>query len=416
MSETKNGTDTGTSNAYTAHAVPPGRFQTPSVSSESTFPLVGRLRRATVPLVRYERRSAPPEIRFTHRVGHKAVLAARPSLAELAQASGQTESVEDLSYFLEKPGLMARTPHLVLMRDAQSGNADSGPDSALLIHEFRPFGLPTGVFATTDRSGRGVLLGAPQERLRFALRASDLLFRKGARMVLMTVQCEAAPSINGWGRSIPGVQWAIRNRTQASHLDLGGTYEETLASLGQKTRANLRYYRRRAEAELRCRFLPDVKISATELAEFNRHSSFPLPERNLRWRLDVQSKLRSPYMVGLQDGDGRWLSVIAGRRFGDSTEILWQMNRADMPRHSIVTVMRSYHLEHEISRGMKRFYVEGGTNHSMQNSFQTAPATDIIMIRSRLKEGMRGFAKRYVPPDNVLADMLNDPANDWRFS
>ncbi|MFN2977131.1 GNAT family N-acetyltransferase [Terriglobus aquaticus] len=369
-----------------------------------------------MPFVQYERRSAPQEMAFEHLVGHEEVLAARPALSALAEASGQRDSVEDLSYFLEKPGLMRRTPHLVLMRDTSRQRGSSTPVGALLIHEFRPFGVPSRVFASNDRSGRGVLLGAPQQRLRFALRASDLLFRKGAKMVLLTVQSESSPSMSGWGRSVPGVRWAVRNRQQPSHLDLSDTYEGTLARLGQKTRANLRYYRRRAESELRCRFLPDLNIKAEDLADFNRDSSFPLPERVLRWRLAVQSKLRSPYLMGLQDGDGRWLSVIAGRRYGDSTEILWQLNRSGLQRHSIVTAMRSFHLEHEIARGTKRFYVEGGTNHSMQHSFESAAATDIIMIRNRLQEGMRGFAKRYVPPDNILADMLNDPTNEWHSS
>ena len=64
--------------------------------------------------------------------------------------------------------------------------------------------------------------------------------------------------------SLPGVQWAIRTRQQPSYLQLGTTYEETLAELGQKTRSNLLYYRRRAEAELHCVFLPEPQISAKD--------------------------------------------------------------------------------------------------------------------------------------------------------
>ena len=120
--------------------------------------------------------------------------------------------------------------------------------------------------------------------------------------------------------------------------------------------------------------------------------------------------------MGLKHSDGQWLSLIAGRRFGRSTEILWQLNRTGLARHSVVSAMRSFHLEHEVSLGMQRFYAKGGTNHSMQKSFTTEPTTDIIMIRGKLKAGLSRFARRYVPPDNLLAEMLNDPANQWPSS
>lgn len=377
---------------------------------------VQRQQKASAAPALRERRTPAPPLVYTHLKGHASVRQCHAELVNLADGAGQIDSVEDLSYFLEKPGLMARMPHLILMREGAAKSSANAWQGALLIHEFRPFGIPTGIFATSDRSGRGVLLGRPEDRLRLALRASDMLLRKGAKMVMLTAQCDMEPSLAGWGRSLRGVHWASRNRRQPSHLELASTFEETLSLMGQKTRANLRYYRKRAENELGCRFIPEATLTPEELFALNQDSMFPISRRGLRWRHSVLSKLQSPYLMGLQDRDGQWLSVIAGRRFGQSTEILWQLNRKGLQRHSIVTAMRSFHLEHEIARGTKRFYVEGGTNHSMQHSFQTVPATDVVMIRARLKGIMCNLAKRYVPPDNILAEILSDPQNKWRSS
>ena len=378
----------------------------------------------------------PANLALQHVSGHAAVLAHRPALKELATRSGQIDSAEDLAYFLEKPGLMRRTPHLLLLRkpaqsnesthaptahasktDASSdlqSNAAPGLCGALLVNEYRPLGYATRAFAASDRSGRGVLLAAPEDRLQLALEAGSRLFQAGAKIVLLTIQCGASEQETAAALGhIPGAQWAVRTRTQATHLQLASSFDATLASLGQKTRSNLRYYRRRAETELHCRFVPDVKLTLPEFVEFNRCSTFPLPERTLKWRLGVQRALKQPYLMGLQDGDGRWLSLIGGRRFGASTEILWQMNRTGLQRHSIVSAMRSYHMEHEIGLGARELYIEGGTPHSMQNSFQSEPITDIIFVRTRLKRSVSAFARRYIPTDNLLAEMLFDPATQW---
>ena len=310
---------------------------------------------------------------------------------------------------------MRRTPHLLLMRDPALHD-DSADElcGALLVHEFRPLGCATRAFAVTDRSGRGVLLGSPEKRLQLALHAGSQLLKSGAKIVLLTVQCEKPQDDPArFLQPVSGIQWAMRTRDQPAFLQLAGSFDATLSRLGQKTRSNLRYYRRRAEAELNCRFVPEAQLSLEEVIKFNRDSTFPVAERVLRWRISVQSQIREPYLMGLQDGEGRWLSLIGGRRFGKATEILWQTNRGDLPRHSIVSAMRSYHMEHEIGRGADRLYIEGGTPHSMQHSFETMPTTDIILVRSRLKRSMSGFARRYVPPDNMLAEMLQDPETEW---
>ena len=64
-----------------------------------------------------------------------------------------------------------------------------------------------------------------------------------------------------------------------------------------------------------------------------------------------------------------------------ATEILWQMNRDGLSAYSLSLVMRSYFMEHEISHGMTKLYMEGGTAHPMRFSFVNDKVTDLVVVR-----------------------------------
>ena len=53
----------------------------------------------------------------------------------------------------------------------------------------------------------------------------------------------------------------------------------------------------------------------------------PLRGRSQSWRYDSLKDVETPLLMGMKDKDGRWLSLLGGRRHHDGTEILWQMNR-----------------------------------------------------------------------------------------
>jgi hypothetical protein len=119
--------------------------------------------------------------------------------------------------------------------------------------------------------------------------------------------------------------------------------------------------------------------------------------------------------MGMKDGAGRWLSLLGGRRYLDRSEILWQMNRDGLKEYSLGTVMRCYFLEHEVARGSRRLYAEGGTPHSMSHSFVQENVTDLIVRRNTLAaKAMQLLARRYIPPDNELSRMLLSPTMEWR--
>jgi hypothetical protein len=204
-------------------------------------------------------------------------------------------------------------------------------------------------------------------------------------------------------------RWVWRERETPDYLPLEQTFDGTLATIGTRTRRNMRYYRKRAEAELGCVFLPTVEIGRREFLDFNRECMYAVPAKVASWRYQSLQCLETPLFMGIKDGKGRWLSLLGGRRHNGGTEILWQMNRSGLSHYSLSIVMRSYFMEHEIAHGMTKLYMEGGTAHPMRFSFVSDKVTDLVVVRrSRLGLVVPTLAHLFIKPDNELALMLLD--------
>ena len=349
----------------------------------------------------------------------------RELLIEFSERCGQPGTMDDLSYFLSKPGLLKRVPSLFLIVRRQNLKLEElvvdDLMGALFLYEYSVLGYGIRAFATNDRSGRGTMLALPEQRLKVAALASRVLVDRGAHIVMLSFRSgsEGAGKEDMQGFDfLPSsgirAEWAWREREIAAYLSLEDTYDGTLAKMGQKTRSNMRYYRRRAETQLGCRFITSVEISPAEYVRFNRECMYPVPEYVALWRLKTMEDLSDPVLMGMKDREGRWLSLMGGRRYKDRMEILWQMNRDGLPNHSLSTVMRSYCIEREIGWGMKRLYIEGGTKHSVHHSFVREELVDLVAVRrSPIARVMRKLAKHRVSPDNELADVLKDPATVW---
>jgi hypothetical protein len=185
--------------------------------------------------------------------------------------------------------------------------------------------------------------------------------------------------------------------------------------LGKRTRRNLRYYRRRAEADLGATFIPSMAVSREQFIKMNRASTNPAPQADAAWRYDCLGDLPGSMFAGVRARDGRWLSVVGGRRHEGVTEIEWQMNRAGLPRHSLSTVMRSYLMEHEAALGTTTMMFRGGTSHSMRNALIDSHVLDILVVRrSRLAWLVRQLAARLFPESNFLGKVLRDKGLVWR--
>ena len=356
--------------------------------------------------------------------GHEAILRMQGALRELSARCGQLGVMDDVAYFLYKPGELTRVPHLMLVvntpiLDLEKLTADDLV-GAVLLYKYTVLGFGVGAFTSNDRSGRGTLVAPIDLRSKVAEFVSRTLMSRGAMAVLITFCDEGTTDKTGelegsqLSHSSAGenktARWVRRERDVPGYLLLESTFDATLAKIGQRTRSNLRYYRRRAEKQLGCTFLPAVTMDEAEYLAFNRDCMYAVPAKVATWRYKALSELSTPLFMGVKDKDGRWLCLVGGRRNGTKTEILWQMNRNGLSVYSLSIVMRSYFLEHEISQGMVRLDIEGGTAHPMRYSFVLNKITDLVFLRrSPLSLLIPSLAKRSVKHGNELAEMLLDP-------
>jgi len=351
--------------------------------------------------------------------GREAIVAMSGMLAELCRRTGQTGNMDSLEYFLGMPVTMRKTPYLVLvgLRPGVAPAAASADDlqGALLLHEYRFARWGAQVFATDERTGRRTLIAPPEIRTRVAETACRALIERGAVAVLVTLEGGREAQRTPQGEAVEPECWmATRTRVAPGYLPLAKTFDETLANMGRHTRRNLRYYRRRLEADLGVTFFPDAEIDLKTFLEVNRTSTLPIPKKAAAAQYKEMARLTNGLLAGVRSPDGRWLSLIGGRRHEGATEIDWQMNYAGLPRYSLSTVMRSYLLEHEIARGTARLIFEHGTPHSMRHSFVTPTVVDILVRRRSLREwALRRFADWIFPEQNFLRSALWDKNLVW---
>jgi hypothetical protein len=355
--------------------------------------------------------------------GGDSILRLQQVLADLSERCGQPGVMDDVGYFLSKPGTFRRVPHLLLFSRTSSLDLERVTANdllgAVLVYKYMVLGCGIGTFSTNDRSGRGTLVAPAALRSTMAEMVIRRLMDGGALAVLISFRDgEAANERENSNKSLlfgnsadnhKRARWVWRERETPDYLPLQETYDGTLGKIGQRTRRNMRYYRKRAEGELGCTFVPLVRIDKREFLDFNRDCMYPVPTKVAMWRYDSLKDLGAPLFMGIKDRDGRWLSLLGGRRHHAGTEILWQMNRGGLSAYSLSIVMRSYFIEHEIAHGMTKLYMEGGTAHPMRFSFNNDKVTDLVVIRrSRLALLVPKLVRLFIKPDNELALMLLD--------
>src|SRR5262249_40389538 len=129
---------------------------------------------------------------------------------------------------------------------------------------------------------------------------------------------------------------------------------------------------------------------------FNHTCTFPLTEKQCSTRYDTCFNRPDFFISGLVDHQGRWLSIIGGQRHRDFIDIYWQMNLDSLPSYSLTTVMRSFLIEHEVSCGTRRLYMEGGTSHSMHFSFVREIVSDVLIRRRSLYGTLVAQSAKYL--------------------
>jgi hypothetical protein len=350
------------------------------------------------------------------------ILQLQPALIELASRSVQPGAMDDLGYFLARPQIRRKTPCLIsLSSDGQEhdGQTQVDLDAAVLLYEHQVGGHGIRIFATDDTTGRRTLVSAPRLRSQFALAACRRLLAQGAQCILISFRHDEANIDAALAELLRdksySCRWASREREIAGYLPFESTLDATFALMGARTRNHLRYYRKRAENQLGAKFVPDAEITREDFIELNRVSAYPVPDDVAAWRYDSLAGLNSPLLYGMRDRDGRWLSMIGGRHCHGNMEMYWQMNRDDMPTQSLGTAMRAFLIEHEVARGTRRLYVEGGTTHSMSHAFVREKSTDLIVMRkSPIARIIPALVRRFLPPENMLLQVLEDKGLEWK--
>ena len=350
----------------------------------------------------------------------QAILSQAPLLQELTERCGQPGAMHWLDYFLHPRVAARKPPYLVLQLRESAHPGDLSLDNvraAALFFEYRICGLRTRAFSTDDSVGFRTVIAPAHQRRTMAARAAKALIDLGAHLVLATYE---SPELTGdpvaAAPAFTDLLTGTRHREVGRFLELGPTFDETLARLGKLTRRNIRYYRRRLVGCVSCELVPDVRphLTLDDLRAFNRQCINPVPDEevDLRWRTVCISP--ESFAVGLRTGTGQWLSIAAGWRHGTTTVLHWQMNVAGYEHHSICTVMRSFFLEHEVQAGARRLLMYGGTPHSMRHSFEEETIGDVIVCRPSLRAGILRLLARTVSSPRGLTGRSNYLAQTLR--
>ena len=357
--------------------------------------------------------------------GMEEILRLKNTLADLSARCGQTGAVQYLEYFLTSIENLKKIPYLVLV--ASRSDVDvlqlrvEDIQGAVLVYEYKVFGFRSTLFTTSDFNGTRGVIAPPAQRRQISAAVCRYLMERGAQVVLLSLHAASTESCEVcFEKATTGERkrwWTTQTREVGSAIILQETLDATLARMGKHTRRNLRYYRRKAEAELSYTFTSDVKTKLTmaQLSEINQASTHPVTNSVLKRRFETL-KFPGFFCVGLQQADGNWLSLVGGRRNHRVTEIDWQINRQELAKYSIGTVIRSHLIEVEIARGTEKLLFEGGTPHTMRHSFLSEEAMDIVVMkRSLFVFLLRKYAMWPRLKKNFLLQTLIDPTVKWQL-
>jgi hypothetical protein len=356
--------------------------------------------------------------------GRSAILRIQPLLVRLSSLCEQTGAMDYLEYFLTGPDNLKKIPYLVLVGKRPSSNLTEmrAEDlrGAVLVYEYKVLGMPSRIFTTSDFNGSRAVIAPPADRTKISASVGRYLMARGAQVVMLSYAGEGNEK---WSECFDGSVgdkkrlWTTQTREVGATIVLEKTADETLAAMGKHTRRNLRYYRRKAEAELGCTFEGDVKsmLNRAQLIELNSASTHPVSEVVLERRYRTMKELNGLFCVGVKTPDGQWMGLLGGRRHHGVSEIDWQMNRGGLEKYSVGTVIRAYLIEYEIEIGTERLFFEGGTPHSMRHAFISEKAVDIVVAQRSLFVSLLRRVAHWSPPKNFLLQTLVDPALRWEL-
>lgn len=311
-------------------------------------------------------------------IGARSVYAAQPQIDALRQRTGQVDDIlTSMQRFVPWTSMAHEIPGALLMHR-------SGELYGVALLSFRQqYGVPVGLVKAGNLGGQGGVIAAASGRIAVMETASRVLLNNALAhtVVLSTLWTDLA--VPGPNVPVPGVQGEWHFREVRLRLDLSGGLEATMGRWSQRMRRNLRYYRRRAEAEFGCRFLPDMTAEQrwNAVAALFDKGRYPT-EAKRAWRLEgALQETPGQFAMGLQAASGDWLSYIAGWRGADGSYIEWQLNSDHHEHVSVSTVMRSYLLEHEVGRQSPAIIFVGETAAFWSRVCEPSVCGDLLATR-----------------------------------
>jgi hypothetical protein len=358
--------------------------------------------------------------------GRVEILRLRTVLTNLCTLCGQGGAMDYLEYFLTAAENLKKTPYLVLIASRSDVSLlelrAEDLRGAVLVYEYRVLGFGSRLFTTCDFDGRRAVIAPAALQTQVSATVCRYLMEQGAHLVLLSLNPGSAESCQiCFENAMVGERkrwWTTQTRKVGATIALHPTLDATLAEMGKHTRRNLRYYRRKAEAELEYSFANDVKsvLTMAQLIELNYASTHPVAQSILERRYETMTSVEGFFVVGLKQTGGQWISLLGGRRHHGVTEVDWQMNRAGLAKYSVGTVIRSYLIEYEIAIGTDKLFFEGGTPHTMRHSFLSEEAMDIVVMNRSLFVFLLVKCARWLRPEkNFLLQTLMSPAVKWQL-
>jgi hypothetical protein len=356
--------------------------------------------------------------------GNTAVLEQSSLLGALAERCGQAGAMNWLSHFLQVSSFKGKEPYVVLfLRREVTASSLTLEDvhAAVMLFEYRVWGLPTGAFCADDWAGFRTVIAPEAQRGAIAAMAVDALLKHGAQIALISYHHALRATSKLVPLSSERLRWGWLTLPMAMSLPLETTFEATLATLGKSTRNNLKYYRRRLAKELPCEFVADARdlLNDQDLEAVNRGSLNPIALKDFRLQYRSSCTLQGGFLMGLRNGEGKWLSLVGGWRQAGTTVHYWQMNTAGYEKLSIGKAMLSYFLEHEVNIGTRTLSYNGGTPNPIRYSFVQEEATYFIARRrswraALLYKVMQILASaHFIQINSLLAQIINRKDIVW---
>ena len=183
-------------------------------------------------------------------------------------------------------------------------------------------------------------------------------------------------------------------------LSLPSSYEEFLTSVGYRTRRNLRYYRRKAEAAGH-RFVNH--LSTADLAEavdsLRTKCTFKRSPFAVSRFYRLLTAADRPLACGLRTAQGAWLSVVAGFYSEVSAMVLLQLNNdIEYERTSLSLVLRGYLIESLIRAGCNEMIFWAGLVGALAHYATIVPGTGVNADSPALVWSFVRRAAKYLSP------------------